>query len=124
MVRHPDDRHALIRLFRDAAKRGLLRDESAAAAHSRVGGASVLEAQHLVKAYKSRQVVNDVSIQLGVLMVGVVIGWILGARAARDAYAIELKRRDERAARARMKLEKVEEVDKVDKVEEVEKRRL
>jgi hypothetical protein len=36
----------------------------------------------------------------GVLMVGVVIGWILGARAARDAYAAELKRREERAARA------------------------
>jgi hypothetical protein len=48
----------------------------------------------------------------GVLMVGVVIGWILGARAARDAYAAELKRRDERAARARMKVEKVEEVEK------------
>lgn len=34
-----------------------------------------------------------------VLLVGIVIGWILGARAARDAYAVELKRRDERAAR-------------------------
>ena len=29
-----------------------------------------------------------------VLMVGVVIGWILGARAAKDAYAAELKRRE------------------------------
>jgi hypothetical protein len=36
-----------------------------------------------------------------VLLVGIVIGWILGARAARDAYAAELKRRDERQARAR-----------------------
>jgi hypothetical protein len=35
-----------------------------------------------------------------VLIVGVVIGWILGGRAARDAYAMELKRREERAARA------------------------
>jgi hypothetical protein len=35
-----------------------------------------------------------------VLLVGVVIGWILGSRAARDAYAIELKRREERAQRA------------------------
>jgi hypothetical protein len=35
-----------------------------------------------------------------VLMVGIVIGWILGSRAARDAYAAELKRRDEKAARA------------------------
>ena len=34
-----------------------------------------------------------------VLLVGIVIGWILGGRAARDAYAAELKRREERAAR-------------------------
>ncbi len=34
-----------------------------------------------------------------ILLVGIVIGWILGARAARDAYAMELKRRDERKAR-------------------------
>ena len=32
-----------------------------------------------------------------VLLVGLVIGWILGSRAARDAYAAELKRREERA---------------------------
>ena len=36
-----------------------------------------------------------------VLLVGVVIGWILGARTARDAYAMELKRREEKAARAK-----------------------
>jgi hypothetical protein len=35
-----------------------------------------------------------------VLLVGVVLGWILGSRAARDAYAAELKRREERAGRA------------------------
>ena len=35
----------------------------------------------------------------GVLLVGVVIGWILGSRAAKDAYASELRKRDERAAR-------------------------
>ena len=29
-----------------------------------------------------------------VLLVGVVIGWILGGRAAKDAYAAELKRRE------------------------------
>ena len=29
-----------------------------------------------------------------VLLVGIVIGWILGSRAARDAYAAELKRRE------------------------------
>ena len=34
-----------------------------------------------------------------VLLVGVVIGWILGSRAARDAYAAELRRRDEKAKR-------------------------
>ena len=34
-----------------------------------------------------------------VLLVGMVIGWILGSRAARDAYAMELKRREARAAK-------------------------
>ena len=34
-----------------------------------------------------------------VLIVGVIIGWILGGRAARDAYAMELKRREERQRR-------------------------
>lgn len=32
-----------------------------------------------------------------VLLIGVVIGWVLGSRAARDAYAAELRRREERA---------------------------
>jgi hypothetical protein len=32
-----------------------------------------------------------------VLIVGVVIGWILGSRAAQDAFAAEVKRREERA---------------------------
>lgn len=31
-----------------------------------------------------------------VLLVGIVIGWILGARAAKDAYAAELRRREQR----------------------------
>jgi hypothetical protein len=35
-----------------------------------------------------------------VMLIGVIIGWVLGSRAARDAYAQELKRRDERAGRA------------------------
>jgi hypothetical protein len=35
-----------------------------------------------------------------VLLVGIVIGWILGSRAARDAYAAELRRREERARKA------------------------
>ena len=34
-----------------------------------------------------------------VLLVGMVLGWILGSRAARDAYAAELRRRDERLAK-------------------------
>jgi hypothetical protein len=34
-----------------------------------------------------------------VLLVGVVIGWILGSRAAQDAFAAELRRREERATR-------------------------
>jgi hypothetical protein len=29
-----------------------------------------------------------------VLLVGIVIGWILGSRAAKDAYAAELRRRE------------------------------
>ena len=33
------------------------------------------------------------------ILIGIVIGWVLGGRAARDAYAAELKRREERAAR-------------------------
>ena len=35
-----------------------------------------------------------------VLLIGVVIGWVLGSRAARDAFAMELKRREERASKA------------------------
>jgi hypothetical protein len=32
----------------------------------------------------------------GILLVGVVVGWVLGSRAARDAYAAELRRREEK----------------------------
>ena len=35
----------------------------------------------------------------GVLIMGVVIGWILGSRAAQDAMASELRKREERAQR-------------------------
>jgi len=35
-----------------------------------------------------------------VLLVGLIIGWILGSRAARDAYAAELRKREELAGRA------------------------
>ncbi len=34
-----------------------------------------------------------------VLLVGIVIGWILGSRAAQDAFASELRKREERAKR-------------------------
>ena len=33
-----------------------------------------------------------------VLLVGIVIGWILGSRAARDAFAAELRRRERRGS--------------------------
>jgi len=33
------------------------------------------------------------------VLIGIVIGWILGSRAATDAYRAELKRREERAQR-------------------------
>jgi hypothetical protein len=36
-----------------------------------------------------------------VLLIGMVVGWILGSRAAADAYASELKKREARAQRAR-----------------------
>lgn len=32
-----------------------------------------------------------------VLIVGIIIGWVLGSRAAQDAFAAELRRREERA---------------------------
>jgi len=31
-----------------------------------------------------------------VLLLGIIIGWVLGSRAAKDAYAAELRRREER----------------------------
>jgi hypothetical protein len=34
-----------------------------------------------------------------VLLIGIVIGWILGSRAAADAYAAELRKREARKAR-------------------------
>jgi hypothetical protein len=38
-----------------------------------------------------------------VLLIGVIIGWVLGSRAARDAFGAELRRREEKAARAASK---------------------
>lgn len=37
----------------------------------------------------------------GVLLLGVVIGWVLGSRAAADAYAAERRRQEARAASRR-----------------------
>jgi hypothetical protein len=34
-----------------------------------------------------------------VLLIGVVVGWILGSRAAQDAYASELRKREEKLKR-------------------------
>ena len=34
-----------------------------------------------------------------VLLIGIVIGWVLGSRAAQDAFAAELRRREERSKR-------------------------
>lgn len=36
-----------------------------------------------------------------VLLIGIIIGWVLGSRAAADAFAAELKKREARAARER-----------------------
>ena len=36
-----------------------------------------------------------------VMLIGVIIGWVLGSRAARDAFAMDLKRREERAKKVR-----------------------
>lgn len=36
-----------------------------------------------------------------VLLIGIVVGWVLGGRAAQDAFAAEMRRREERAARER-----------------------
>ena len=38
-----------------------------------------------------------------ILLIGIVIGWVLGSRAARDAFAAELKRREEKNARRAQK---------------------
>jgi hypothetical protein len=40
------------------------------------------------------------------ILLGVVIGWILGSRAARDAYAAELRRREHDATRKAAKAAK------------------
>jgi hypothetical protein len=39
-----------------------------------------------------------------VLLVGIVIGWILGSRAARDAYLAELQRRERKSQGSGLKV--------------------
>jgi len=46
-----------------------------------------------------------------VMLVGLVIGWIFGSKAARDAYAAELRRREEKEARRRAKQEAAQSAD-------------
>jgi hypothetical protein len=38
-----------------------------------------------------------------VLILGLVLGWILGSRAAQDAMAMELRRREERSKKSEVK---------------------
>jgi hypothetical protein len=38
-----------------------------------------------------------------VLLIGIVIGWVLGSRAARDAFAVELRRREEKSQKLKVK---------------------
>jgi lipopolysaccharide export system ATP-binding protein len=58
------DRAGIADRLLDAAERALARAESASGPRPAVSGASRLEAQGLVKIYKGRRVVNDVSVQL------------------------------------------------------------
>ncbi len=58
------DRAAAADRLLDAAERALARAESASGEHPAVTGGSLLEAHGLVKVYKGRRVVNDVSVRL------------------------------------------------------------
>jgi len=60
----PAEREAAARHFLEVAEQTLARSEAVSGEHHAVRGASRLEAQNLVKTYKSRRVVNDVSVNL------------------------------------------------------------
>jgi lipopolysaccharide export system ATP-binding protein len=60
----PAAREAAARRFLEIAEQTLARSEAVSGEHPAVRDASRLEAQHLVKTYKSRRVVNDVSVHL------------------------------------------------------------
>ena len=42
------------------------------------------------------------------ILVGVVVGWVLGSRAAQDAFAAELRRREQRKAKQEERITKHE----------------
>ena len=58
------DREGAARQFLIVAEQAVARAEAVSGEHPRLRGGSMLEAQHLVKAYKSRRVVSDVSLAL------------------------------------------------------------
>jgi lipopolysaccharide export system ATP-binding protein len=60
----PAEHDAAARRFLEIAEQTLARSEAVSGEHPVVGGASRLEARRLVKTYKGRRVVNDVSVDL------------------------------------------------------------
>jgi lipopolysaccharide export system ATP-binding protein len=58
------DREETARLLRAVAEQSVSRAEAASGAHAPIRGGSVLQAEHLLKAYKGRRVVDDVSLTL------------------------------------------------------------
>jgi lipopolysaccharide export system ATP-binding protein len=60
----PAEHDAAARRFLEIAEQTLARSEAVSGEHPVVGGASRLEARSLVKTYKGRRVVNDVSVDL------------------------------------------------------------
>jgi lipopolysaccharide export system ATP-binding protein len=58
------DREGAARQFLAVAEQAVARAEAVSEDHPRVRGGSMLEAQHLVKVYKGRRVVSDVSLAL------------------------------------------------------------
>jgi lipopolysaccharide export system ATP-binding protein len=60
----PAEHEAAARRFLEIAEQTLARSEAVSGEHPVLGGASRLEARRLVKTYKGRRVVNDVSVDL------------------------------------------------------------
>jgi lipopolysaccharide export system ATP-binding protein len=60
----PTPREAAAQRFLELAEQTVVRSEAMSAEHPRVRGGSKLEARELVKAYKGRRVVNNVSVEL------------------------------------------------------------